>query len=303
VNFRLASSIYGKPWLIDSQTALAYLQILENGGLEKIRGGFLDDDEEEPKTIFQKLFTGSNGITVAPIHRADAVDHPGYEGNTIGILPVIGPMMKEDSCGWYGTANLKNELNKMSATSSIKAIVALIDTPGGTVDGNQAFADAYKASPKEKITVIDGMMCSAGYWFGSGGDEVIATSQTDIIGCIGTMIAFYDYSKRYQEMGIVLREFRATASKDKNKDYNEAKKGNGSLLIESTLDPMNDVFLNAVRTNRGDKLDQKKTLSGKTYVGQQAVDVGLVDRIESMDQVLTNLIQKHNKISTLKIAI
>jgi len=303
MNFRLASSIYSKPWLIEAQSALAYIQMLEDGRLSGFKSSFFnDDDEEEPKTIFQKLFS-SNNVSVAPIHRADAIDHPGYEGKTIGILPVIGPMMKEDFCGWFGTANLKNELNKMSNTSSIKTIVALMDTPGGTVDGTQAFADAYKASEKEKITLVDGMMCSAGYWFGSGGDELIMTAGTDEIGSIGTMIAFYDNTEAVKQRGYVLREFYATASKDKNLDFRNARQGDGKLLIENILNPTNDVFLNAVKKNRGGKLNEKETLSGKVFVGQDAVDVGLADSISSIDEVLNRLFQKHDKSSTLKFTL
>jgi ClpP class serine protease len=304
MNLRLARSIYSKPWLIHSQSALAYLQMIEEGRLNGLRNEWMDDDEEkQPKTIFQKLFANYNNVVTAPIHRADTYDHPGYEGKTVGVLPVIGPLMKEDFCGWFGTASLKSELQMMKSAKSMKAIMMIMDSPGGTVDGTQSFADEFKNSDQETITVVDGMMCSAGYWIGSGADKVIATSKTDIIGCIGTMIAFYDYTKMQEDRGIVLREYYATDSKDKNKDLREAKKGKGDLLIESTLDPLNDVFLDTVRNNRGEKLDQKQTLTGKTFVGEDNVKVGLIDSVESLDSVLSKLVLKHSNTSNFKFAI
>lgn len=303
MNFRLARSIYSKPWLIHSQSALAYLQLLEEGKINGFRNEWMDEDEEEPKTIFQKLFASFGNVVTAPIHRADTIDHPGYEGKSVGILPVIGPLMKEDFCGWFGTAALKNELQRMKSAKSMKAIMMLMDSPGGTVDGTQSLADEYKNSDQETITVVDGMMCSAGYWIGSGGDKVIATAKTDIIGCIGTMIGIYDNSKFLEDRGYVLREYYASGSKDKNRDLREAKKGNGAMLIESTLDPLNDVFLETVRSNRGEKLNQKLTLTGKTFVGEENKEVGLIDGVESLESVLGKLVLKHNSNSNFKFAI
>src|SRR5690606_30453552 len=91
--------------------------------------------------------------------------------------------------------------------------------------------------------------------------------------------------------------YYATKSKDKNKDFREAREGNGKLLIERLLDPMNDVFLNAVRVNRGDKLNEKETLTGKVFLSEEAMSLGLIDEISSMDEVLGKTIKKYKSNS------
>jgi ClpP class serine protease len=65
------------------------------------------------------------------------------------------------------------------------------------------------------------------------------------------------------------------------------------LLIEQTLDPLNDIFLDAVRKNRGKQLNQEQTLSGKTFVATDAKDLGLIDDIMSMEDLLSQTIKKH----------
>lgn len=302
MDFKTASNIYRKHWLIEGQAAIRCLDLLQEAREGKAQFSWRDEDEErEKESYYQKLFANSDIIT-APLDTYEAKYHPGYEGKIVGILPVIGPVMKEDFCGWFGTASLKNELNKMNATDSIKTIIILMDSPGGTVDGTEAFSAAIKASKKETITVVDGLMCSAGYWIGSSADKVIATSQTDMIGCIGTMIAFYDNTKALKERGYVLREYFATDSQDKNKDFREAKKGEGKLLIQSTLDPLNDIFLDAVRKNRGKQLNQEQTLTGKTFVATEAKELGLIDDIMSMEDVLFATLNKHTS-SNLKFSL
>ncbi len=299
MDFRTASNIYRKPWLIEGQSALRCLQLLDEAKNGKAPFAWKDDEEDDNREgVFQKLFANADVVT-APIDTYEAKRHQGYEGKTVGILPVIGPMMKEDFCGWFGTASLRNELAKMNATESIKCIIMLMDSPGGTVDGTEALANAYAASSKDTITVIDGMMCSAGYWAGSPAQKIVATNMTDMIGSIGTMISFYDYTQAREEMGIVLREYYATKSKDKNKDFREARDGDGKLIIETLLNPLNDVFLDAVRAYRGDKLNEKETLSGKVFLSQKALELGLIDEISTMDQVINSTINKYKSNSLI----
>lgn len=211
--------------------------------------------------------------------------------------------MKEDFCGWFGTASLREELNKINAAQSIHTVILMIDSPGGTVDGTQAFADAIKNSPKKTVAIIDGMAASAAYWIASSADEIIATSQTDIIGSIGTMISFYDRSEYYEEMGFVLREYYADDSKDKNKMMREAVKGNGKLLVKELLNPTNDIFLNAVRENRGKKLNEEETLTGKTFLAEKAKEMGLVDKISSLDDTVNKILQKNKTSDTMKFSL
>lgn len=301
MNFRTASNIYRKPWLIEGQTAIRLVELLEEAKSgNKPFSWKDDDDDEDSQSIFQKLFANADIVT-APIDTWEARNHPGYEGKTIGILPVVGPMMKEDFCGWFGTASLRNELAKMKSSQSIKAVIMYMDSPGGTVDGTEALANEYEATGKSKetITIIDGMMCSAGYWAGSPGGTIIATNKTDIIGSIGTMISFYDRTDYMEEMGLVLREYYATKSKDKNKDFREARGGDGKLIVQTLLDPLNDVFLNAVKKYRGDKLDEKETLTGKTFLAERSLELGLIDKIDTMDNVLGSLLQKHKSNSII----
>jgi signal peptide peptidase SppA len=296
VDFKVASSIYRKPWLIEPQAAISYVELLE-----QMKAGTNRYEKPEATTI--KLFANNADVVMAPDNRFTAQEHPGYEGKSIAILPISGALMKEDFCGWFGTASLRNELNKINATQSIKTIIFHIDSPGGTVDGTEALGEAIRQSGKETVAVIDGMACSAAYWLASSADKIIATGKTDVVGSIGTMISFYDRSQYMEEQGIVLREFYADASKDKNKMYRKAMDGDGKLLIEQMLNPTNDIFLDAVKSNRGEKLNQKETLTGKTFLAEKALELGLIDQISSMDQVIGQYSQKHKNSLIMKSAI
>ena len=296
MDIKVGLSIFNKPWLIERNAALACLNVffsLKKG--EKFEYG--NSKPRSSRSVF------GNDVVIAPIHRADEKNFSGYAGARIAVIAVSGPLMKEDYCGWYGTAALLNEFRKAEASDSIQGIILLIDSPGGTVDGTQVFADAVKKSRKGTLALVDELACSAAYWIACSCDEVWTTSDTAQVGSIGTYISWYDDTEYLKSNGIVLREYYATKSNDKNRAFREANsdsEGAGKLLIEEILDPTNDVFLKAVQRNRADKINGDDVLTGKVYLSQLAKKNGLIDRIGSFEQAIDrtlNLSKNKNALS------
>ena len=265
--------------------------------LRQIKAGTTKFTKPQASAL-QKRYAASTDIAIAPIDRYAAREFQGYEGKTIAILAISGPLMKEDYCGWYGTASLRNEFLKISTTESIKTIVLLFDTPGGMVDGLEPFANAIQGSEKETLALIQGHCCSGGYWLAASCDKIIATAKTDIIGSIGSMFSMQFYSdEALEKAGIVVREYYADASKEKNKMFREAKAGKGRMLIEQMLNPMNDIFITHVKEQRGEKLNADEVLAGNTYLAEKSKEHGLIDEIGSLETVINNHYKKNKTTS------
>lgn len=286
MDIKLGLSIYNKPWLVEPNAAMQMLEFWEEvkAGAKWSYGKAVGRDERVNAYSTRNKFFASNGIVLAPQNSWDMEEFEGFGDAKVAVIPVTGPIMKHDFCGDLGTSSLKALTRMASETKSVQSIVYLVDTPGGTVDGTEGFAAEIKASPKNTIAFVEGQMCSAGYWIGSACDKIYAGNKTDFIGCIGTMITLRDNSKALEKNGVVLREYYATDSGDKNKDITDAKKGNGKALIESTLDPLNDVFLANVKAGRPGV--SAEALSGKTYMAETAQSLGLIDGIKSIDDVM-----------------
>lgn len=296
MDFRVATHIYTQPWLIESHSANKLIDLLQ-----EIKEGRANYSKPELSAQVQLFATQANVVT-APTDRYAAKEFAGYEGNTIAIVPIIGPLMKGDYCGMYGTASLRNELARINATESIKTIVFVFSTPGGTVSGTESFAADIKNSPKETIGFIEDVCGSAGYWLASSCQKLYATSKTDIVGSIGTMFSIVDRSAYLAEQGIIERQYTADASKDKNLMIKEALQGRGKLLVEEWLNPLNDVFIANVKANRGAQLNEKETLTGKTFLADKALELGLIDGIKTLDKEIQNLLQKNQTSISMKIS-
>jgi ClpP class serine protease len=118
---------------------------------------------------------------------------------------------------------------------------------------------------------------------------VFANNNTTRVGSVGTMLSFADMQPMWEAKGVKFHEIYATASLAKNKDFAEARKGNYDAIIKSTLDPLNNEFLGAVKANRGDKLNQDKTLNGQVYLAQEAQSNGLIDAIGSLQDAVNKV--------------
>lgn len=273
-------SIYNKPWLIEPNAAVQMLELFNS-----IKAG---EDEFKPTQVkAASVLRSMSGVMVAPMSTWEMRDFQGFAGAETVVIPMSGPLMKSDYCGALGTASLRSLFAAAEAESSVKNIILAVDSPGGTVDGTEGFAGQIGASTKRTICAVDGMCASAAMWIGSSCDEMYATSQTDFVGSIGTMVSMTDNSEAMKSRGVVLREYYATASTDKNKVFQEARDGDGKALISEVLDPINNVFMATVTANRGGKLNAS-TLTGKMYPAQAAVELGLLDGVMSMEQIISN---------------
>lgn len=289
MDFKTASSIIRSPWLIEEQMAASYYEdyLRRRANGESFRAE--NETEVEPFKPQQKFFK-SEAVRYAPVdaYSSYAQSFDGFDGFKVAVICLDGPLMKNDWCGCLGTASLLALFNLAAATESVEQIVLLVDSPGGAVDGTFSFADAIAECEKPVTAVVDGYCCSAAYWIASAADKVYATSPTDIIGSIGTMIQLMDQSKYLDNLGVVIRTFYADDSAQKNAEFTQAQKGDGKLLVKNLLNPLNDQFKGAVEANRPNV--KKDALTGKVYVGNDAMEAGLIDGVMCLDDIIDGLL-------------
>lgn len=269
-------------WLIQPEFVHASAGLVARvlNGEEAIRSYHDDAESEEPE--FKGAFTVSPEGAVSYGNKYNPFE--GATPNSTAVIGMSGPIMKYDNCGDPGTKTYASILDKASSNPNINSVVLVIDSPGGTVDGTMDLATKVKEFSKPVVAYVDGLMASAAYWIGSGAQEIIINNETSTLGSIGTMISFADVQGMWEEKGVKFHYITADASVDKNKDFLEARKGNYSLLKEK-LNAINDLFTNGVKENRAGKLDLKKynVLTGKTYLGADAVEAGLADAINTFE--------------------
>lgn len=201
------------------------------------------------------------------------------------ILPIQGALTKYDNCGQFGAQSYAQVLQQAKVNPNVKSVILDLDTPGGSADGSydvsQAVAELKEVKPV--YAYVNGMAASAGYRIAAHATGIIAKPGS-IVGSIGTMVTLTDFTTYLAQRGIREVEVYATDSKDKNRDYREAINGNHDLIRENILDPMNDIFLNEMRTQRG---IPDEALTGKVYTDvNEMKQLNLIDATGSLQDVI-----------------
>ena len=72
-------------------------------------------------------------------------------------------------------------LEKLAKSTSAKAVVVHIDSPGGTTAGSEQLHEALKgvASAKPLVVVVDGLAASGGYIAAMSADHIVAQETSD----------------------------------------------------------------------------------------------------------------------------
>jgi len=258
-------SILNKPWAIEPIAADYWLGI----GYEVLYNG---------KTFASVATTNRKGTGDYRVNPKGEEDRNG----SVQIIEINGPIAKYDMCFTPGAQTLQQQVRTANMDASIAAIVLVIDSPGGQVDGTENLANEIAASKKPVVAFVDGMMCSAAYWIGSAANEIMVDNANNghnaTIGSIGIMATWNDNTKEKEMKGIKTHMVYADASTDKNAIMQQANSGDYTA-IKKQLNALNNTFLSAVQNNRAGKLSSKENvLTGKTYNGNQAIRYGLADR-------------------------
>ena len=210
------------------------------------------------------------------------------QGST-AIIPVHGTMLKYGTMCSYGTTEIAAIVEEAAEAKNISSILLDMDSGGGSVDAIAPLIDAIRsAQSKRKAVVAYCDLCaSAAYYVASYCNEIVAGNEISAeLGSIGVMMSFMDYAKYYEDMGIKQHTIYSNLSDYKNAPFEAAKKGDYKAIRDEELDPLARDFQENVKRNRGQRLqlDTEGLLRGRMFYAQDAVRVGLADRIGSLSE-------------------
>jgi ClpP class serine protease len=219
-------------------------------------------------------------------YTANSAGTPVLNGETL-VIPLNGPIIKYDYCGSAGTQSVMQVIQAAKRNPYIQSIVLNIDSPGGTVNGTEDLAAEIASSKKPIVAFANGMMASAAYWIGSSAKEIIISGHTTFVGSIGTMAVLQKNADKSEQVLV------ASKSTRKNKTYMDAMNGDTEAYVKQVLDPLNETFLSAVQKNRAGKINiaQENVLEGDTYIGKQAIQVGLADSMGNLQYAIKRSLQ------------
>lgn len=189
--------------------------------------------------------------------------------------------------GGISTQMLTQQLDSMRADPRVRSVVFAPDSPGGNVLGIPAAGKALAALAAEKptVTVVEGVMASAMYWVGSASNATYISGETDHVGSIGVVQRLSWDAANPQSMELVRGRYKRLS-------VNGAPPSADVVAYhEAQMDYLYTLFVDTVAAHRGVSSEEvlERMADGRVFIGQQAIDAGLVDGVSTVDAMVEQL--------------
>ena len=213
-------------------------------------------------------------------------------GSHLAVVDIVGTIAADDQS--VNSADTVKSLKKAFENKQSKAVVLNINSPGGSpVQSDEIWQEiqylkkTYKA--KKLYAVIGDTGASGAYYIASAADEIIV-NPSSLVGSIGVIMPNYGVNGLMQKLGVEDRTMTSGENKallSMTQPVDAAQKAH----VQGVLDNVHQHFIDAVKKGRGTKLKSQDPaiFSGLFWTGDQAVKLGVADRVGSLNSLKREL--------------
>lgn len=245
-------------------------------------------------TIPPQLFAGTRGpvkVEVLEPAKGFAVR------DQILLLDLTGLVTVDESRGMFSNSpgmlvGLMDRLKAAEDNKNIKAVILRIDSPGGGVTASDLiYHEILRFKKKTRLPVVAMMQdiaASGGLYVAMAADEIYALPTT-VTGSIGVITVLPKLEGLGGKIGLEMRVIKSGSLKDMGSPWRDLTTEEQQLL-QGLINDMYEQFLKVVLDSRGPKgLTREKLATiadGRVFVGQKAVDAGLIDGVMYPEKII-----------------
>ena len=161
------------------------------------------------------------------------------------------------------------------------AVALVINSPGGSPVQSSLIAARIRRMAEEKGVKVHGFVedvaASGGYWLACAADDIWVDASS-IVGSIGVISASFGFPDLMARQGVERRIVAAGRSKSFADPF-LPQKPEDIDRIKALQTPIHTAFIEHVKARRGARLADADLFNADIWVGQGAVDMGLVDGV------------------------
>ncbi|MCK8780692.1 S49 family peptidase [Rhizobium sp. NTR19] len=199
-------------------------------------------------------------------------------------------------------ANVAPMLEKAFSNKETPVVALSINSPGGSPVQSRLIFQRIRALAEEKnkkvLVFVEDVAASGGYMIALAGDEIFA-DPTSIVGSIGVVSGGFGFPELLRKMGVERRVYTAGENKVILDPFQPEKEGDVEYLKSLQLE-IHKVFIEMVKMRRGERLADDTTIfSGLFWSGQRGLDLGLIDGLGEMRDVIKRRYGKDAKLELI----
>lgn len=268
----LIEHIYNRPWAILPEKLSMISHVVSRWRNDE---RLSETDLERLRAATQPAPTKARGVAVLPVY--------GIISHRVNMLTAFS--------GGTSTQKLTGQFRDALQDPNVGTVVLDLDSPGGTIDGvPEMAAELYAARGKKQvIAVANTLAASAAYWLASQADEIVV-SPSAMVGSIGVYTIHEDISELNAKVGVRPTLIKAGKYKAET-NPNEPLNPEALEHLQDQVEHAYRMFVKDVARGRGATTKEVTDGygQGRAVSAEQAVSMGLADRVATLDQVLSKL--------------
>ncbi|WP_131861922.1 S49 family peptidase [Crenobacter luteus] len=180
-------------------------------------------------------------------------------------------------------------------SGSARGIVIRANSPGGSpVVSGMAYDEIRrlkKQHPTIPVIVAVEEVCASGCYYIAAAADKIYADKASVIGSIGVLSGGFGFTGAMEKLGVERRLMTAGADKAMGDPFSPENPRHEAIR-RSLIDDIHRQFVAAVKLGRGTRLKNDPELfSGRIWLGDQGVALGLVDGLGSVRSVARDVLK------------
>ena len=214
---------------------------------------------------------------------------------SVAVVYVEGPIVpgapEPSPFGSSGVAYsdpIRKALRKAADDDSVKAVVLRVSSPGGSVVASEIILQATKRVAEKKPLVVSmGDVAGSGGYYVACGSKMIFADAATITASIGVVSGKLATKEMWNSVGITWHPIQRGENADMlsaDSIFTDEQRED----LQAWMDEVYETFKGHVVSNRGDLLRKPidDIAGGRVYTGQQALELGLIDRIGGLSDAV-----------------
>ena len=210
----------------------------------------------------------------------------------IAVVPIQGTIVPADAAvaGVQPTSTpegLADALTQAKDDESVAAIVLEVNSPGGGVTASdmmqQSILDFKGSSGKPVVVSMEDTAASGGYYISTAADRIVA-SETTLTGSLGVFIPLLNFREAAEKYGVTQTYIKSGKYKTMGSSWKELTPKEREIF-QSIVDHYYDEFVEVIVEGRDLPESRVREIAdGRIYSGEQAKNLGLVDRLGELEK-------------------
>ncbi|MEI6753668.1 MAG: signal peptide peptidase SppA [Paludibacter sp.] len=215
-----------------------------------------------------------------------------FDKNKVAVIYAVGDITDDEGDGIVAKDMVKT-INDIAKDSAVKAVVLRVSSPGGSAYASEQIWHALSMLKAKKPLIVSmgDYAASGGYYISCVADKIVAQPNT-ITGSIGIFGIIPNIKGLNDKLGITYDGVKTNKMSDAisvNRPFTPEERD----LMQNYVNRGYELFVKRCADGRKIKVEQIKNIAeGRVWTGEDAIKIGLVDKIGGLNDAIKLAVDK-----------